>query len=84
MVMDMNQVIKGKNGNKPAPKTVTSPPKRRVLESLTDIMVLPLSFHCPYLNMYLCKQKSTRMYCIQPNIKKEIEGGCSYKGNNFR
>jgi hypothetical protein len=37
--------------------------------------------HLSYFYMYVCKQKSTRMYHIQPNIKKEIEGACSYKGN---
>jgi hypothetical protein len=45
-----------KNGNKPAPKTVTSSTKRRVLESLTSTS---WSFHCPWkvshLNMYACK-----------------------------
>jgi hypothetical protein len=94
MVMDMNhQVIKEKNGDKPAAKDsnllLTEKKGLGVLD--LDIMVLPLSVDSVILE-HVCLQakikqnvshkaqlKKGNLRCMQ--LKKEIEGAFSYKGN---
>jgi hypothetical protein len=94
MVMDMNhQVIKEKNGDKPAAKdsNLLLAEKKGLGVFDLDIMVLPLSVDSVILE-HVCLQAKINQnvsHKTQPKkrkfkgnaVKKEIEGAFSYKGN---